>query len=91
MENLEEVFDGAIELALSEDEERKAIELSFDTASEREAVRIKLYKQKQLLGKQFPEVAKKLGIKSITNPTLKIFKVQLFKVAPLKVEIVNLD
>lgn len=89
MKNLEEVFNAAVELALSENEERKAIELSFNTASERESVRIKLYKQKQFLTKQHPEIARKLGIRSITDPILKIFKIQLFKVTPLKVEIVD--
>jgi len=90
MRSIEEVFDAAIELILSEEEERKAIEVSFDSPQERESFRLKLYKQKELMKKKFPDVAKLLLIRSISDTENSLYKVRLSKLKPLNVEVINL-
>lgn len=90
MNSIEEVFDSAIELVLNESDERKAIEVSFETAGERESFRLKLYKQKELMKKKFPDVAKLLLIRSISDPENSLYKVRLSKLKPLNVEVINL-
>jgi len=87
LQDIEEVFNAAVELVLVEGNEKKAIEVSFESLKERESFRIKLYKQKQLLNAKFPDVARKLSIRSLNEGG--VFKVRLSKISPLNVALID--
>ena len=87
---MDKVFDEAVKLILDQKSD-KGVEVEFDSFQERENFRTRLYRQKQVLTKNHPNIATCLGIKAVTDRKKGSFKVVLYYLKPLSFKVVTIE